>query len=417
MALFEPQMELSDQFRYVMDNMPCCEENDADIEEYITDYIFDYFGFTYVTSLVLGGIAQANIFISREAKERLEQNSIQIQHQGRIAFDLAMGTNTSAALGIGVSVTNAKNDAKYNSFSKEIIANHITTFGGTPNLVSFPEWSKTVSSNPAIIKIKLRDIFRLITNARFPNDPLITNKSKLIEKTLEKYLTNSTYCYNKCGNDGARGDCIPTGHFQFGICKCKEGWTGVDCENPIVKQPKILKGTICGFDRSFMIVNCNGVRPWASCPVGWAQHNWPTDLTICYKVETTVGTPVYGTLCGIHSYHEQYNFNIDIGCGGISNVYTGSCPAGYLQRNGQTEGVKSYGSRYTTTYVNKRNGICMVNNAAEDLPGTICGMQIEDSTNGPSCDGYNPGLRRCPPNYTLQRTAFNHFGFMVCVKA
>ncbi|UJR06610.1 hypothetical protein I4U23_010894 [Adineta vaga] len=43
LSMFEPFMELSDAFRYVIENMPCCEENDSDIEEYVKNFIFDYF--------------------------------------------------------------------------------------------------------------------------------------------------------------------------------------------------------------------------------------------------------------------------------------------------------------------------------------------------------------------------------------
>ncbi len=65
LSSFELKMELSDNFKYVIENMPCCEINDLDIEEYVKDYIFDYFGITYVTSIMLGGVAQQNIFINR----------------------------------------------------------------------------------------------------------------------------------------------------------------------------------------------------------------------------------------------------------------------------------------------------------------------------------------------------------------
>ena len=68
-------MELSDNFRYVIDHMFCCEEDDADIEQYVTEFIFDYFGLAYVATILLGGVAQQNIFMNREDRER---QSIQI---------------------------------------------------------------------------------------------------------------------------------------------------------------------------------------------------------------------------------------------------------------------------------------------------------------------------------------------------
>jgi hypothetical protein len=411
LSMFEPKMELSDQFRYVIDNMFCCEEDDSDTEEYIKDFIFDYFGITYVTSILLGGIAQSNIFINRDAKERLEQNSVQIQHQAQIAFDLSMGANISGSIGFGTTITDTQVKNNYNSFIKEVQSIYTTTLGGDPSINNLAEWSKTVLNNPVIIKFKVQDIFRLFSKFRFPNDPLITNKSKLIEKTLEKYLANSIYCYNNCGGNGTRGTCVPTGLFQFGICQCKPGWTGVDCENQLIEQTKILHGTICGFDRSFMRVNCGGLRPWEACPVGWAQYNWHTDLTICYKSKTEIGNPAYGTICGLHSYHSTYNFDINIGCNGTSNVLNETCPSDYEQLK-ELKIVSVNVGRITF----KQNAVCAATNVKEHLPGTLCGMQIEGTIDGPTCDGYNPGLRQCPPGYTSMRTAFNDFGFKVCVK-
>jgi hypothetical protein len=62
------------------------------------------------------------------------------------------------------------------------------------------------------------------------------------------------------------------------------------------------------------------------------------------------------------------------------------------------------------------NAMCAVTNAKEHLSGTLCGMQIQYTIQGPSCNGYNPGLDQCPPEYALKYTAFNALGFMVCVK-
>lgn len=217
--MFEPQMELSDNFRYVIDHMFCCEEDDADIEQYVTEFIFDYFGRAYVTTILLGGVDQQNIFMNREDRERLERQGIQIQHQATIAFDLSMGTNISNAIRFSVGRTDGQVDSKFNSFMNETQSIHTTTLGGAPHLSSFSEWSKTMSTNPVITKFKVRDIFSLFNKLRFPYDPLIENKSKLIQKTLDKYLNGTVYYYGKCGSSEDHGNCESTGHFQFGICK------------------------------------------------------------------------------------------------------------------------------------------------------------------------------------------------------
>jgi hypothetical protein len=409
--MFEPKMELSDNFKYVIENMPCCEEDDLDIEEYVKDFIFDCFGFTYVTSILLGGVAQQNIFIDREGKERLEKQNIEIKNQAKLKFDVSLGP-IGGAVEAGTSITNLQSNSNYQSFSKEIRSIQSSTFGGEPHLTTIPEWSKTVSNNPVIVQFTLRDIFRLFTKLYFPQDSLITNKSILIEKTLEKYIAGSAYCYNDCGGNGTRGTCEPTGYFKFGICKCKPGWSGPDCET--IEPPKILHGTICGLDRPFMRVNCNGMRPSDECPKGWAKKSWSTDLTVCYKDQTEVGNPVHGTLCGLHSSQTlTYPFQLDIGCNSTTNMMTDTCPIGYELYN--TYGGSCSGfCRYQCC--NRRNAVCVATTAKELSPGTLCGMQIEYTIDGPSCNSFNPGLRQCPPEYAVQKTAFNDFGFLVCVK-
>lgn len=54
LSLFEPKLELSDNFRYVIENLPVTGTYTSAIEQYIQHYIFDYFGFTYTTEILLG---------------------------------------------------------------------------------------------------------------------------------------------------------------------------------------------------------------------------------------------------------------------------------------------------------------------------------------------------------------------------
>ncbi|CAF0886821.1 unnamed protein product [Didymodactylos carnosus] len=49
----------------------------------------------------------------------------------------------------------------------------------------------------------------------------------------------------------------------------------------------------------------------------------------------------------------------------------------------------------------QRQRICTKDsNEAVDLPGTLCGIQLINTIDGPACDGYNPGLWECPSGYT-----------------
>jgi hypothetical protein len=179
--MLEPRMELSDNFRYVIENMPCCEQDDLDIAEYVNTFVFGYFGFTYVNTILLGGVAQQTIFINREAKQRLEQKQINIAKEAQVSFSKAM----KYAIDGSTSTINSPASASYNSFMSEVQSSSSATLGGATYLTTLAEWSKTVVQNPIITQFEIRDIFPLLTRHHFPNDPLITNKSKLIEKMLE----------------------------------------------------------------------------------------------------------------------------------------------------------------------------------------------------------------------------------------
>ena len=395
--MFEPAMELSDNFKYVIQHLDCCDEDDPDIEQYIKEFIFDYYGFTFVTSILLGGVARQHVTISRESKEKLEKQGVDISNAATLSFNLL-----TYGAEVGINVDGTQESSNYQKFLKEVQSNFSTTLGGDVQLTTLSKWSATVPSNPVIIEFVLQDILRLFTRHYFPTDSLITNKSKLIEKVFQKYTTGSIYCYNDCGSNGARGTCEPSGYFQFGICKCNPGWTGSDCS--IVERPKISKGTICGFYRSTMPVLCNGYQPLNGCPNGWDKYYWETDLGICYNTLTKMDTPVRGTLCGLHSEERNSNsFNYDIGCNGTINLQTAACPLGY--------------QRYANPIQSSRiNAVCAIMDGKQILPGTICGMQVENTIRGPPCEEFHPGLNQCPADYALQRTAFGNLGFMVCVK-
>ncbi|CAF4111584.1 unnamed protein product, partial [Rotaria sp. Silwood1] len=70
---FTPFLNLSDPFRYVIENLPCCNFNDTDVEKYINENIFAYCGFSYTWTVMLGGIAQQNMFIDKLQLATIEQ--------------------------------------------------------------------------------------------------------------------------------------------------------------------------------------------------------------------------------------------------------------------------------------------------------------------------------------------------------
>ncbi|CAF4212033.1 unnamed protein product, partial [Rotaria sordida] len=58
---------------------------------------------------------------------------------------------------------------------------------------------------------------------------------------------------------------------------------------------------------------------------------------------------------------------------------------------------------YVNGFLQSSSGFCMKSiSSYPDLPGTLCGIQWAQTTDGPACDGYNPGLSQCPSGYAVQ---------------
>ncbi|CAF1130715.1 unnamed protein product [Rotaria sordida] len=389
LSMFEPFMELSDMFRFVIENLPCCDD-DWQTEKYVRDYIFNYFGYTFVSTLLLGGIAQENIFMKRDSYQHLESQSISTRNAAKIAFYVSMG----------VSVENSQANSQLQEFMKQVQNSDATQLGGDPSVSDMNKWAKTVPSNSVITKFSIREIFDLLTKYRFPNDSQIQNKSTLIEKLLKKYIQQPLYCYNNCTST-LHGTCESSDYFQFGICKCKNSWTGINCSTynsstkPVVVYGSVLSGTLCGFDRAYIRKNCDGYRPWNGCPQGWISRSWVgADFTVCYKAVTSKNSSsIAGTLCGLYNFGGKEFVDI------LRNYTSdGKCP-GY-SRSGYSP---VYSLSYVNGFLQSSNGFCMKSiSSYPDLPGTLCGIQWAQTTDGPACDGYNPGLSHCPSGYAVQ---------------
>ncbi|CAF2752456.1 unnamed protein product [Rotaria sp. Silwood2] len=174
LSMFEPLMELSDTFRFVIDNLPCCDDADDDwvTEKYVRDYVLNYYGYTFLSTLLLGDIAQQNIFMNRESYRHIESRNISTKNAAKVQFYVSLG----------VSVENSQSNTQQEEFMKEVQHSYGTKLGGDPSISDINEWIKTVPLNPIIIKFGIREIFDLLTKRRLPNDLQIHNKSKLIEK-------------------------------------------------------------------------------------------------------------------------------------------------------------------------------------------------------------------------------------------
>ncbi|CAF4927865.1 unnamed protein product [Rotaria socialis] len=221
LSAFTPLLELSDQFRYVIDNMPCCNQS-HELDQYIQEFIIEFFGIMYVKDLLLGGIAQQNIIVSEENQKNLRMNGFTTAHQAELKIAAASIFSASTKL----SMTEQIDQTRLNTFKKFSQQNSIITLGGGVSMQSIEEWSKTVSSNPTIIKFGIAPIIDLLTARRFPQDVKITSKRELIRRVLEIYLTNQLFCYNNCSQHGL---CVATKYFGFGQCLCDRAWSGIDC--------------------------------------------------------------------------------------------------------------------------------------------------------------------------------------------
>ncbi|CAF2982224.1 unnamed protein product [Rotaria sp. Silwood2] len=407
LSMCEPLMKLSDTFRFVIENLPCCDDTDDDweTEKYVRDYILDYYGYTFVSTLLLGGIVQHNIFMKTESYKQLESRNVSVQSAATVAFYLSLG----------VSVENLQSNAEQEEFKKEVRLSYGTKLGGDPLILDINEWAETVPSNPIITKFGIREIFDLLTIRRFPKDLQIQNKSKLIKKILQKYIQQPLYCYNNCTNS-FQGTCESSGYFQFGTCKCNENWTGIDCSvnisstKPKIVHEDVLSGTLCGYERSYIFVKCDGHQPSNGCPQGWIPQTWiGADFTVCYIANTSKSnSSIFGGLCGLYNSGGQQS--VQILC---NYTLDGACPnysqSGYFSVHGSSSvnGV----SQQTTKLCVK-----LISNYP-DLPGTLCGIQWAQTIDGPACDGYNPGLSQCPPGYAVQLWVLETGGrFHLCAK-
>ena len=54
LSLYEPRTNLSSEFREVIESMPCCNYFSDIQRKYVYDYVLNYFGTTFLTSILLG---------------------------------------------------------------------------------------------------------------------------------------------------------------------------------------------------------------------------------------------------------------------------------------------------------------------------------------------------------------------------
>ena len=227
LAIAETKLELSDDFRFVIEHLPCCDLNET-VEEYIREFFIDYFGYTYIRDLQLGGIVQQTITMTENDRARLEQDGFNTSNESwlkGVAKEIFLGQTK-------LDRANTRNKTLMKTFSKYFTKSNPMVFGGKTSIRSLKNWSKSVPSNPTVVKIGLASVLGLLTTYYFPGDSSIDRKATLIKSVVDRYLSNPAYCYHQCTNS-AHGTCVDSGYFQFGVCRCKSGWRGLDCATPV----------------------------------------------------------------------------------------------------------------------------------------------------------------------------------------
>ncbi|CAF1396321.1 unnamed protein product [Adineta ricciae] len=364
LTMFEPMMQLSDSFRFVIEHMPCC-SYDNDTKDYITSYIFDYFGFSFVSEMLLGGTTQEIITIDSERLTELKTRGLQTQH--------CVSAGYVFKLFGGITTTSNSTTTTQEEFRKNLTSTKITQLGGDPALVSGPlaNWIDTVPNNPSMMKFKIKYISDLITSHRFPNDTNIATKLSLITQALNDYMKGLKLkgCPRNCSGP-FRGTC-KWGDLNIPYCVCKSMYTGVDCSgNTPLDVPR---GVSCGFVfNGNGQIACDGHHPLRSCPDGYSTLCFNDNLfkagqvCTCYKLQTDKTKSKHGTICGIHKY-----------CGG-KHILNEGCPHGYrLEKNAV---------------------LCYKDDAdIDDASGTACGYA------SPFISCGNNSAQLCPRGYTPTR--------------
>jgi hypothetical protein len=230
LSLFEPTAELSDNFIYVIENMPCCNTSDPDVNDYISNFIIDYFGFAYITELILGDQIQNLVSIKSKDIDELKFIGIKGKDEANLRFIMQSDIKIKSVL----------NKTKQDLFANQIQSEYFTRLGGNPNVQDIYEWMKTASENSVITKFSIKYIIDLLKPSRFPDDPQINSKAQLIEAVLKGYSRQPIFCYNNCsGTD--HGVCISTDAFRMGMCYCHNNFTGKLCVASCLYSDNMMK--------------------------------------------------------------------------------------------------------------------------------------------------------------------------------
>lgn len=146
LSMFESLMQLSDTFNYVIQEMPCCDDDSLEIDEYIHEFLIDSFGLTFVTELILGGIAQETMFIGNKEMREMQSKGEDVSHSASVGFYLTFNIKT----------TSSYNKAQHDQFMTSVKTTRSTKLGGDLSAQTMDDWIQSVPENPVIMKYAVK---------------------------------------------------------------------------------------------------------------------------------------------------------------------------------------------------------------------------------------------------------------------
>ncbi|CAF1479303.1 unnamed protein product, partial [Rotaria sordida] len=152
LSIDESKFEISDEFRFVIENMPCCDFNET-VEKYIRKFIIGYFGYTYIKEVQLGSIIQQMIVITQNGFNI--SNQVWMKDVAKELFLIQMKLNR----------TQTYDKMLMNISDKYLTKSNVTIIGGNISIKSFNNCFGSGSTNTKNLKTGLNTGFYLKLNA------------------------------------------------------------------------------------------------------------------------------------------------------------------------------------------------------------------------------------------------------------
>ncbi|KAJ8262607.1 hypothetical protein GJAV_G00168300 [Gymnothorax javanicus] len=196
------------------------------------------YGTHYITSGIMGGILEYIVVIDKKAMRRSEVSG----DQAGLCLGASLGLSFSAKLKLSISNCDKsgnldRDHESSDNFIKDVISNikggHV---GSTQAVVvrdekSYSAWGHSLKYNPAITEFEMLPLYELV---RF-STAAVPMKGKVahLKRAYSEYLQQFSSCRcAPCRNNG-----VPVLTGTSCSCLCKDGYTGVACEETQRKDP------------------------------------------------------------------------------------------------------------------------------------------------------------------------------------